>query len=91
MELYVVLACRQNANCQGSCKMYLLQLLFESTAAPSTRCEPGAAPPHLLHWSASLGKDPVRLEFLEICPPAEINLPSVTLLVPDSNRSAFSI
>jgi hypothetical protein len=43
----------QNTNCQGSFKKYLVQLLFESTSAPSTRCEPGAAPFHLLHWSAS--------------------------------------
>jgi hypothetical protein len=46
--------CLQNTNCQGSFKKYLVQLLFESTAAPSTRCGPGAAPPHLfIHWSAS--------------------------------------
>ena len=48
-----VYVCMQNANCQGGFKKYVVQLLFECTAAPSTRCQPGAAPPHLLHWSAS--------------------------------------
>ena len=43
----------------------------------------------IFYTRVGVGKNPVRLEFLKICPPAGINLPSVTL--PDSNRTAFSI
>jgi hypothetical protein len=43
----------------------------------------------IFYTRVGVGKDPVRLEFLKICPPVEINLPSVTL--PDSNGTAFSI
>ena len=43
----------------------------------------------IFYTRVGVGENPVRLEFLKICPPAGINLPSVTL--PDSNRTAFSI
>ena len=84
VELY---DCRQNTNCQGSFKKYLVQssFIWKYISAEHTmwaRC--GAVPSFTL---VGVGKDPVRLEILSFCPPAWISLPSVTL--PDSNRWHF--